>query len=110
MNFIKSIFLLSALFLTTCIHTSSEENKSSDGISRQNFIQKFTQLQMSEEQIEPKGQVIYAAISSDYDTTTEYYSSGDNVTTILTGPDGVREIYIADSGKTHKIFFAREQK
>jgi hypothetical protein len=107
MNLHTKKFVVFIFLITNYICASSEEHKSTDA---QQLISNFAQLQIIDNRTQVTGNIITIATCHDYDQVTEHYSSGDHVTTICTGPDGIREIYIARTGKTYRTFFAKNQQ
>ncbi len=107
MNFTAKNLLVCLFLATNYICASSEEHKSTDA---QHLISNLAQLQIIDNQTQATGNIIAIARCHDYDQVTEHYSTGDHVTTISTGSDGIREIYIARTGKTYRTFFTKNQQ
>jgi len=108
MNFISKSLLFCAFFMTIFVH-ASQEHKSSE-TAQQNLIGSFAQLQITESETEPTGHIISVATNHDFEMKTEHYSSGDFVTTLLAGSNGVRETFIKRTGKTHRVFFTKKDQ
>ena len=107
MNLHTKKFVVFIFLVANYICASSQEHKSTDA---QQLISNLAHLQINDNTTQVTGNIIAIATCHDYDQVTKHYSSGDHVTTISTGFDGIREVYIARTGKTYRTFFTKNQQ